>query len=228
MVQIHSSLFLKLIMAIKVLIYDDNMALRNSMQILLNDSDGFEVVAAMPNAETIAADLKTFKPDVVLMDIDMPAVNGVEAVKTIRKINDQLPVIMLTVFDDNENIFKAICAGASGYILKRYATEEIPAAIRNVLTGGAPMTGSVARKVLQMVPQATDAQHEKADLSSKEAAILQLLVNGYSYKMIATEIGISIDTVRFHIKKIYDKLHVHSATEAVSRALKNKLLSFFI
>ena len=215
-------------MATKVLIYDDNVALRNSMEVLLNDIDDFEVVAAMPNAETIAADLTTFKPDVVLMDIDMPAVNGVQAVKMIRKINGQLPVIMLTVFDDNENIFKAICAGASGYILKRYATEEIPAAIRNVLTGGAPMTGSVARKVLQMVPQAKDEQHEKADLSPKETAILQLLVNGYSYKMIATEIGISIDTVRFHIKKIYDKLHVHSATEAVSRALKDKLLSFFI
>ncbi|GAB2826969.1 response regulator [Ferruginibacter profundus] len=215
-------------MAIKVLVYDDNVALRNSMQVLLNDIDDFEVVAAMPNAETVATDLQTFTPDVVLMDIDMPAVNGVQAVKNIRKINDQLPVIMLTVFDDNENIFKAICAGASGYILKRYATEEIPAAIRNVLTGGAPMTGSVARKVLQMVPQAKNEQQEKADLSKKETDILQLLVNGYSYKMIATEIGISIDTVRFHIKKIYDKLHVHSATEAVSRALKDKLLSFFI
>lgn len=214
-------------MGIKVLIYDDNVALRNSMEVLLNDIDDMEVVAAMPNAETIADDLKTFTPDVVLMDIDMPGVNGVQAVKMIRKINDQLPVIMLTVFDDNENIFKAICAGASGYILKRYATEEIPAAIRNVLTGGAPMTGSIARKVLQMVPQAKDEQHEKAELSSKETAILQLLVNGYSYKMIAAEIGISIDTVRFHIKKIYDKLHVHSATEAVSRALKDKLLSVF-
>jgi len=214
-------------MAIKVLIYDDNVALRNSMEVLLNDIADFEVVAAMPNAETIATDLQAFKPDVVLMDIDMPAVNGVQAVKMIRKINDSLPVIMLTVFDDNENIFKAICAGASGYILKRYATEEIPSAIRNVLTGGAPMTGSVARKVLQMVPQAKDEQQEKADLSKKETDILQLLVNGYSYKMIATEIGISIDTVRFHIKKIYDKLHVHSATEAVSRALKDKLLAIF-
>ena len=215
-------------MAIKVLIYDDNIALRNSMEVLLNDVPDFEVAAAMPNAATIAADLQTFCPDVVLMDIDMPGINGVEAVKTIRKINEQLPVIMLTVFDDNENIFAAICAGASGYILKRYATEEIPSAIRNVLTGGAPMTGSVARKVLQMVPQAKNEQQEKVDLSKKETAILQFLVNGYSYKMIAAEAGISIDTVRFHIKKIYDKLHVHSATEAVSRALKDKLLSIFL
>ncbi|MBS1512566.1 MAG: response regulator transcription factor [Bacteroidetes bacterium] len=214
-------------MATKVLIYDDNIALRNSMQVLLHDMPGLEVVAAMPNASTVAEDLRTFSPDVVLMDIDMPEVNGVEAVKIIRKINSQLPVIMLTVFDDNENIFAAICAGASGYILKRYAAEEIPSAIQNVLTGGAPMTGTVARKVLQMVPQAKTELQEKADLSTKETAILQYLVNGYSYKMIAAEIGISIDTVRFHIKKIYDKLHVHSATEAVSKALKDRLLSLF-
>ena len=214
-------------MPVKVLIYDDNIALRNSMKVLLSDEPDFEVAAALPNAATIAADLETFHPDVVLMDIDMPEVNGVEAVRAIRKINAQLPVIMLTVFDDNENIFAAICAGASGYILKRYATEEIPSAIRNVLTGGAPMTGTVARKVLQMVPQAKNEQQEKADLSKKETAILQFLVNGYSYKMIAAEVGISIDTVRFHIKKIYDKLHVHSATEAVSKALKDKLLSIF-
>ncbi len=214
-------------MITKVLIYDDNAALRNSMEVLLSDLPDMEVVAAMPNAETIIEDLKIFKPDVVLMDIDMPVINGVEAVNIIRSTNEQLPVIMLTVFDDNENIFKAICAGASGYILKRYALEEIPQAIQNVLTGGAPMTGSVARKVLQMVPPAKTDEQEISNLSQKETAILQFLVNGYSYKMIAVELKISIDTVRFHIKKIYDKLHVHSATEAVSKAIKNKLLSIF-
>ena len=214
-------------MATRILIYDDNAALRTSMEALLNDEPDLEVLAAMPNAETIMEDLQAFSPDVVLMDIDMPVINGVKAVRLIRKINTNIPIIMLTVFDDNENIFNAVCAGATGYILKRYATEEVPNAIRNVMTGGAPMTGSVARKVLQMVPQAKNEQQEKADLSAKETAILQLLVNGYSYKMIASETGISIDTVRFHIKKIYDKLHVHSATEAVSRALKDKLLSVF-
>ncbi len=214
-------------MAVKVLIYDDNEALRLSMEALIREQPGFEMLASMPNAETIANDLQLLKPDVILMDIDMPVVNGVQAVRNIRAIDKEIPVIMLTVFDDNENIFNAICAGASGYILKRYATEEIPAAIRDVLTGGAPMTGSVARKVLQMVPQAKSAEQEKSDLSKKEIEILQLLVKGYSYKMIAAEIGISIDTVRFHIKKIYEKLHVHSATEAVSKAIKDRLVSFF-
>lgn len=211
-------------MSIRILIYDDNEMLRASMEALINDEPGFELVAAIPNAETIETDLEKLLPDVVLMDIDMPAVNGVQAVRRIRKINKQLPVIMLTVFDDNENIFNAICAGASGYILKTCAIEEIPFAVRNVLSGGAPMTGSVAKKVLLMVPQANTAEEEKTDLSVREIQILQLLVQGYSYKMIAAEIKISLDTVRFHIKKIYDKLHVHSATEAVSKAIKDKLV----
>ncbi len=214
-------------MAVKILIYDDNEALRLSIEALIAEQPDFELLAAMPNAETVSADLQDMKPDVILMDIDMPVVNGVQAVRNIRRINEHIPIIMLTVFDDNENIFNAICAGASGYILKRYATEEIPGAIRDVLTGGAPMTGSVARKVLQMVPQAKNEEQEKSDLSKKEIEILQLLVKGYSYKMIAAELKISIDTVRFHIKKIYDKLHVHSATEAVFKALKDRLISFF-
>lgn len=215
-------------MSVKILMYDDNEALRASMEALISEEKDFELLAAMPNAETIEEDIRDLKPDVVLMDIDMPRVNGVQAVHTIRKMNEQLPVIMLTVFDDNENIFKAICAGASGYILKRYATEEIPTAIRNVLTGGAPMTGTVAKKVLQMIPQAKTNEGEKNDLSKRETEILQFLVNGFSYKMIAAKLDISIDTVRFHIKKIYDKLHVHSATEAVSKALKDKLISFLL
>ena len=211
-------------MAVKILIYDDNEALRLSMEALITEQPDFEFLAAMPNAETVSTDLLELKPDVILMDIDMPVVNGVKAVKNIRRINKHIPIIMLTVFDDNENIFNAICSGASGYILKRYATEEIPGAIRDVLTGGAPMTGSVARKVLRMVPQAKNEEQEKSNLSKRETEILQFLVNGYSYKMIAAEMKISIDTVRFHIKKIYDKLHVHSATEAVSKAIKDKLV----
>jgi len=214
-------------MSIRVLLYDDNEALRASMEELIAEQKDFELLAAMPNAETVVTDIKEFRPDVVLMDIDMPIVNGVEAVKNIRKVNEQLPVIMLTIFDDNENIFNAICAGATGYILKRYATEEICDAIRNVMTGGAPMTGSVARKVLLMVPQAKTVEQEKSNLSDRETQILQFLVNGYSYKMIAGELKVSLDTVRFHIKKIYDKLHVHSATEAVSKAIKNKLIGLF-
>lgn len=205
--------------------YDDHEVLRQSMETLIREETDMQVIASMSNAETVEIDIRELKPDVVLMDIDMPAVNGVSAVKRIRQIDAALPIIMLTVFDDNENIFNAVCAGASGYILKRCATEEITAAIRNVLSGGAPMTGTVARKILQMVPAARGPETEQVDLSTREVQILQLLARGFSYKMIAAEIKISMDTVRFHIKNIYDKLHVHSAPEAVSKGLKGKLIS---
>ena len=216
-------------MAIRVLLYDDNEALRESLEALINEEPDLELQAAMTNAETVTIDIAELRPDVILMDIDMPGINGVEAVRRIRALHPALPVIMLTVFDDNENIFNAICAGASGYLLKRHTMEELPGAIRDVIGGGAPMTGSVAKKVLGMVPQAGNSGRENSGqgnngLTEKETAILQYLVNGYSYKMISVELAISIDTVRFHIKKIYDKLHVHSATEAVSKALKNRLV----
>jgi DNA-binding NarL/FixJ family response regulator len=210
-------------MKAKIILYDDNETLGNSIKLMLEEETDMELLAFFTNAESVKEDIRLLKPDVVLMDIDMPIVNGVEAVKIIRQTNEHLPVIMLTVFDDNENIFNAICAGATGYILKKSATEEIPNAIKNVLTGGAPMTGSVARKVLQMLP-VKNATSEIFDITLHEKAVLQYLVKGFSYKLIAFELGVSIDTVRFHIKKIYDKLHVHTATEAVSKALQNKLI----
>lgn len=212
------------LMSIQVLIYDDSEVLRESLKAMLTEEPDIDVLAMLSNAETVETDIKELKPDVVLMDIDMPDVDGVTAVKRVRKINKDLPVIMLTVFDDNEKIFSAIYAGASGYILKRYAPLEIPAAIRNVLSGGAPMTGTVAKKVLQMLPVAKNTEQESTNLTIRETEILRLLVNGYSYKMIADHVRISIDGVRFHIRKIYDKLHVHSATEAVSKAIRNKLI----
>ena len=210
-------------MQTNILLYDDNKVLRESIEALMEEEPGFSVFS-MPNAETTEADIEQFRPDVILMDIDMPEINGVEAVKRIRQMNKSLPVIMLTVFDDNENIFNAICAGASGYILKRYASVELFAAIRNVLSGGAPMTGSVAKKVLQMLPLNKNDDAAITELSPRETQILQLLVQGYSYKMIGADLKISHDTVRFHIKRIYDKLHVHSATEAVTKAIKEKLV----
>lgn len=208
----------------KVLIYDDNEMLRSSMELLLEAEPGMDLVATLSAAGSVEKDLAVWQPEVILMDIDMPGVSGIQAVERIRLVNMELPIIMLTVFDDNENIFNAICAGASGYILKRHISEEIADAIRTVLNGGAPMTGSIARKVLQMLPVNRSGRQEKTNLTARETTILELLVNGYSYKMIAAEVFISIDTVRFHIKKIYEKLHVHSATEAVSKAIKNRLV----
>lgn len=211
-------------MMTNVLLYDDHAGLRMSIAVLLSNEPDIALAAALPNALAVEADLRNYRPHLVLMDIDMPGITGIEATKRIRAVDTTLSILMLTVFDDNDRIFDAICAGASGYILKSAAPTELPQAIRSVLSGGAPMTGSVARKVLQMLPTARQPQQEAYGLSTREAETLQLLVKGYSYKMIAAELNLSIDTVRFHIKKIYDKLHVHSATEAVSKTLKNRIL----
>lgn len=208
-------------MGIKVLIYDDNSLLRQSVTLLLESLD-IEVLQSRDNPSKAIEDIMKYNPDVVLMDIDMPKINGVEAVKKIRNQHLEVPIIMLTVFEDNAHIFDAICAGASGYLLKRNVSEEIHSAIKMVLNGEAPMTGSVAKKVLLMLPKAQKSETESHNLTDREFDILQLLVKGYSYKMIASDLFISIDTVRFHIKKIYEKLQVHSATEAVSKAIRNR------
>lgn len=211
-------------MTIRVLAYDDNDLILNSIKILLEGEEDLEICGSFSSAESILKDVEYLKPDVILMDVDMPTMNGVEAVKKLRTKFENIPVVMLTVFDDNDTIFNAVCAGASGYILKQHVTEELPSALRMVINGGAPMTGTIARKILSMLPMATSRDQENYNLTQKETAILKCLVEGFSYKMISNQLGISIDTVRFHIKKIYDKLHVHSATEAVSKALKNRLV----
>jgi DNA-binding NarL/FixJ family response regulator len=202
-------------MAIRVLIYEDNENLRKSIQTLLLFNNEFDVIAAMPDAISVKDDIGILKPDVVLMDIDMPQSNGVDAVKQIRTTNSDLPVIMFTVFEDVDNIFNAICAGANGYLLKKNF-DQIPASIKDVLEGGAPMTSSVAKKVLTFVPKnKTTSNDEVESLSTREKEILEYIVKGYSYKMIAAETNIAVETVRSHIKKIYKKLQVNNATAAV-------------
>lgn len=211
-------------MAVSLLIYDDNEALLQSLQSLLLHEPDFVVAGMMSNAETVEADLEAFRPDIVIMDIDMPLVNGVEAVRRIRKKDANVSILMLTVFDDNHSILEAICAGASGYLLKQNAATDLVAALRLLLAGGAPMTGSVARKVLHMLPAMAGRLSPAQMLTRREVEILEALVQGKSYKMMAAEMGISVDGVRFHIKKIYQKLQVHSASGAVAKALRDKLL----
>ena len=206
-------------MAYKIIIYDDNEMLRTSIAALLNISIHFEVMAAFANPLEVITDLDTFKPDVLLMDIDMPEMTGVQAVQKIRNANINVPIIMLTVFEDNENIYNAICAGASGYLLKKANPDSVALAILDVLDGGAPMTSSIAKKVLQLFLKIPNKKSENTNmLSPRELEILQYLQKGYSYKMIAAEIFISYETVRTHIKNIYKKMQVNSATEAIAKA----------
>ncbi|MGB8194040.1 MAG: response regulator transcription factor [Chitinophagaceae bacterium] len=209
---------------IRLMLYEDNPQLREGLTMLLNGSDGFEVVAAFKNCNNVEDEVQAFEPDVILMDIDMPGTNGIEGLKRIRKINTNVKVLMLTVFDDNKNVFEAVRSGANGYILKKTPPARLIEYISEANSGGAPMTSSIATQVLRMFSDMNAQQGEDYHLSEREKQVLQLLVNGYSYKMIAAEMFISIDTVRSHIKKIYEKLHVNSKSEAVAKAFKDKLV----
>lgn len=209
-------------MAIKVLIYEDNDNLRSSVQTLLLWNNEIEVVAAIDDALNILEDIKTFQPDAILMDIEMPKSNGVESVQKVRSQFIEIPIIMFTVFDDDENIFNAIQAGANGYLLKKNF-EQIPSAIADVMNGGAPMTSSVAKKVLNFIPKnKKNINNELESLTPRETELLDYIVKGYSYKMIAAEMLITVETVRSHIKKIYKKLQVNSATGAVYKFTQGK------
>jgi DNA-binding NarL/FixJ family response regulator len=210
-------------MQIKILLYEDNAHLRQSLRTLLEYEADVELLAALPDAQQIQADIAALRPDVVLMDIDMPVVNGIDALHKLREKYPDLPVIMLTIFEDNEHIFDAICAGANGYLLKKQFDQLVPA-IRDVLNGGAPMTSSVARKVLGFFPRRKAATADMDALTTREQELLQWLVKGYSYKMIADKMDISLETVRTYIKKIYRKLQVNSATEAAYKAMQDKLI----
>lgn len=208
---------------IKVLLYDDADQFRQAMALLLNGTVNFEIVGSFNNCETAIADIEMLQPDVLLMDIDMPGTSGIEGVRIIRQKNEKVKIIMLTVFDNNKNIYDAIRYGANGYVLKKSAPDAIISAIKDVFEGGAPMNSSIATQVLQMFAGMSPST-QNYGLSEKEKAVLKSLVDGNSYKMVAASLKISIDTVRTHIRNIYEKLQVNSKSAAVAKALKDRIL----
>jgi DNA-binding NarL/FixJ family response regulator len=211
-------------MEIKVAIFEDNQLLRESLKQLINNAEGMACSGAFPDANKLLRNMQMANPDVVMMDINMPGISGIEAVQVIKEKFPQVHILMQTVFDDNDKIFAAICAGASGYMLKKTSPLKMIEAIRETYLGGAPMTASVAVKVLQMFRQQTIEKTEFIDLSEREKEILAQLVKGKSYKTIASDCFISIDTVSTHVRHIYEKLHVHSKSEAVAKAINQKLI----
>jgi len=212
-------------MEIRVVIFEDNGNLRESLFNLLESSSGFICAGAFAHCERVLESIEETRPDVVLMDIEMPVVSGIEAVRIIREKYPDLKILMETIFDEDEKIFQSICNGAQGYILKNTPPHRILNAIREVYDGGAPMTPTIASKVLRLFKtNLSGKSNESFGLSSREKEILKCLVEGMSYKMVAETCFITADTVNGHIKNIYKKLQVHSKSEAVVKAIKSKLV----
>jgi len=209
---------------IKVAVFDDNKARRELLEMLLNSTADMECTGAYEDCRNVVKNIMQNIPDVVLMDIDMPHVNGIEGLQLVKKQFPEVKILMQTVFEDDDKIFAAICAGADGYILKKTPPAKLIDAISEVVSGGAPMTPTVARQVLQLFNNRNKKSSTDFNLTDREHEILSMLVQGLSYKMIADKCNVSYSTVNSHITHIYEKLHVKSGTEAVAKAIENKIV----
>jgi DNA-binding NarL/FixJ family response regulator len=215
-------------MSLRIAIFDDNRNIRDSISMLLNTEKDFKVVGSFANVLNSLRDVESCQPDVILMDIEMPGMSGIEAVKTIKSRFPDIQILMQTVFEDDDRVFDSICAGASGYILKNFLNTKLIDFIKELQFGGSPMSPSIARKVLMRMQQVQQdlrpEQPQDYQLTKREKEVLACVVNGLSYKMIADQLFISYETVRTHIKNIYEKLHVVSLSQAVSKAMKERIV----
>lgn len=209
---------------IRIVLFEDNRDYVDSLAEVTRDGDDMELVGAFDNCKDAVRKALPLKPDVILMDIDMPQANGLVGLRDIRRENENVCILMFTVFDDNDNVFQAVCDGATGYLLKDTPADKLLQSIREAHQGGSPMTPTVARKVLQLFSQPFKHKRDFKELTAREHDVLSLMVRGRSYKMIAGDLEISEDTVRSHVKNIFSKLHVNSKSEAVAKALQNKMI----
>jgi DNA-binding NarL/FixJ family response regulator len=205
---------------ISVSIVDDEKKLCESIATFLNGSPGFRCVSIYGSAEAALKRLPADRPDVALMDINMAGMNGIECVSRLKALVPEIQIVMLTVYDDTDQIFRALAAGATGYLLKRDDPDELLQAIRVVSAGGSPMSNSIARKVVASFQKAGQVGEKQNLLSAREQAVLDCLAQGLAYKQIGDQLGISINTIRTHLRHIYEKLHVQSRTEAVAKYLR--------
>lgn len=211
--------------AIQVALVEDDPNLRANLAAMLNSSEGFACQAAYPDGVSALAGIPANCPDVVLMDINLPGMLGTDCVRKLKGLTPRLPVLMLTVYEDSEQIFKSLMSGATGYLLKRTPKDKLLEAIREVDAGGAPMSRQIARRVVQFFQKIHELPPDQkqppamVDLTEREKEVLSALAKGHTYKEIAVQLKISFETVRTHLRAIYEKLHVHSRTEAVLKYL---------
>jgi DNA-binding NarL/FixJ family response regulator len=215
---------------VRVAIVEDQAEIREGLRLLIEDAEGYSCPSSFGSTEEILRALPSGTPsvalpDVVLMDLGLPGASGMEATRKLKERFAQIVVVVLTVYEDDERIFDAICAGASGYLLKKTPPERLLEGIREAATGGAPMSPEVATRVIQLFRRFRPAPPLSHDLTPHEVRLLKLLVDGHNYKTAAIELGVSVNTIGFHMKHIYEKLHVHSKSEAVSKALRGGILS---
>jgi DNA-binding NarL/FixJ family response regulator len=211
---------------INVTIVEDNKTIREGLASLINGTTGFSCTGAYGDCESFLEELHENISDVVLMDIGLPGMNGIEGVKKAKEINPELDILMLTVYEDNEVVYDALCAGACGYLVKKTPPSRLIDAIRDIHEGGSPMSSLIARKVITTFQKSNIIQNDNTgyDLTAREKEVLQSLGEGNNYQEISDSLFISVDTVRHHIRNIYRKLHVHSQTQAVAKAIRKGLI----
>ena len=209
---------------VRVVIIEDLREVRDGLAVLIHGTNGFQCASSYRTMEEALKGIDGSRPDVILTDIGLPGMDGIEGTRILRERFPEVPILALTVYDDDENVFNAICAGASGYLLKNTAPARLLESLREVVDGGAPMSPEVARRVVRLFREFRPPERASCHLTPQETALLRLMVEGHHYKTAARELGVSTNTVSFHLKHVYQKLQVHSKTEAVAKALRERLI----
>jgi DNA-binding NarL/FixJ family response regulator len=209
---------------IEVAIVEDRREIRESLALLIGGTEGFKCIGSYRSMEEALDKLKVHQPHLLLSDIGLPGMSGIEGVAILKERYPDLLILMLTVYDDDERIFDAMCAGASGYLLKKTPPGRLLDSLREVVSGGAPMSPEVAKRVIALFREIRPPERADYELTPHETRLLKLLVQGHNYKTAATELGVTVHTVSFHLRSIYEKLQVHSKSEAVAKALQNRLV----
>jgi DNA-binding NarL/FixJ family response regulator len=209
---------------IRVAIIEDQREIREGLRELIDGAEDLRCSAAFGSVEEVMPRMGSDLADVVLVDIGLPGKSGIEGIRLLKERNPELVLVILTVFDDDRRIFEAICAGASGYMLKKTPAPRLLQGIRDAAVGGAPMSPEIAARVIALFRQTRPAAAEDHDLTPHEVRVLKLLVDGHNYKTAAVELSVSVNTISFHMRRIYDKLHVHTKSEAVAKALRDQIV----